>query len=81
MKSFLSGEKLTANLDSFDAGFSLELKKPDIFLESIKRVLLFDNDEFLRWSQNVKEYFYKNVDSDRTIQQYKSFFTKLADKR
>ena len=69
------------NLDSFDAGFSLELKKPDIFLESIKRVLLFDNDEFLRWSQNVKEYIYKNVDSDRTIQQYKSFFTKLADKR
>ncbi len=68
------------NLESIDVGFSLKLKEPDAFWESIKKVLLFDNSEFLQWSENVKKYISKKVNRDKTIEEYRDFFIKLTDK-
>ncbi|MCK4441376.1 MAG: glycosyltransferase [Sulfurovaceae bacterium] len=64
------------DLESLNAGFSLPLNSPDTFSTAIRKVAKFNNEEFLKESENVKKYIAQKVNSDETLEKYKNFFNK-----
>ena len=64
------------NLENLNLGFSLSLENPNSFIKAIIKMLEMDNQDFLKYSKNVREYIVKKMNSKKNIEEYKIFFGK-----
>lgn len=63
-------------LENIEAGFSLSLDSPDSFSHAVEEALLFENEIFLKRSENITKYIAKNVNNRKNLEKYKTLFNK-----
>ncbi|CAA6819421.1 MAG: Unknown protein [uncultured Sulfurovum sp.] len=61
-------------LEDKKAGYSLSLEDNTAYARAIKEVLIFSNDLFLDYSNNIKKYVGEKINSKKTLEDYKVLF-------
>lgn len=70
----ISNKTPWTNLETHQAGFSLSLEERETFALAIQKVLLFNNEKFMEYSNNVKRYIGEKINTQKTLEEYKVLF-------
>jgi glycosyltransferase involved in cell wall biosynthesis len=70
----ISDQTPWTDVNDFDAGFALDLNKPEDFTNAIQKFVDMDNDQYSKYSTNAKEYVHNKLNTKETIKQYIDMF-------
>ncbi|MBL7932561.1 MAG: glycosyltransferase [Bacteroidia bacterium] len=62
------------DLEENNAGFSISLGEPDLFVKAAERALGMDNKEYSKWSLAANKYISSRINLNEIIGQYKNLF-------
>jgi glycosyltransferase involved in cell wall biosynthesis len=66
------------DLERYNAGYSLNLVKKDVFVKAINCVLDYNQEDFLEKSNNVKRYIDEKLDYEASVNKYIEMFSGLS---
>jgi hypothetical protein len=61
-------------LEEKGVGWDLPLNKPELFRQVLRRCVVMNNEEYLKWSRKAQEYGFNVLHDDEAVSQNRKLF-------